>query len=165
MMNLRESFRLSWVSPRGARGLGILSIAMLLCVGVAVAAATTTIRTTNNSTFGRILEGPSGFTLYVFCPGTSTDCTGHRASSWPPLIAHGSVVAARGSRLNARKLRTRKLSDGQRQVTYYGQPLYLYKGDKKPGQVKGESCKVINQANGAWFVISNTGRAVPPSCY
>jgi predicted lipoprotein with Yx(FWY)xxD motif len=141
---------------------------MLLCVGVAAAAATTTIRTTSNGRFGeRILDGPSGFTLYVFCPGTSLVCTGHSSSVYRALIAHGSVVAARGSKLNARKLRTRKLSNGQRQVTYYGQPLYLYKGDRKPGQVNGESrrCRSRQGLIKPWFVIGPSGRAVPPPCY
>jgi predicted lipoprotein with Yx(FWY)xxD motif len=143
----------------------LLSIAILVCVGAAIAATTTTIRTTNNATYGRILEGPSGFTLYVFCPGTSTDCTGHSSSTWPPLIASGKVVAAPGSRIKASKLSTRKLSNGRHQVTYYGQPLYLYKGDRKPGQVNGERCPPISQGNGVWVVVSNTGRPEPPPCY
>lgn len=139
-----------------------MSLVALVGVSAALAASTTTIRSTNNGEYGRILEGPSGYALYVFCPGTSSDCTGHSSSTRPPLVASGKVVAASGSGINASKLGTRKLSNGQLQVTYYGQPLYLYKGDTKPGQVTGED---KNQANGVWLLISNQGRAVPPSVY
>jgi predicted lipoprotein with Yx(FWY)xxD motif len=140
----------------------MMSAVALIGVGVAVASSTTTIRSANNPTLGRILDGPARFTLYVFCPGTSTRCSGHTSSTWPPEIASGRVVAASGSKINSKKLSTRKLANGKHQVTYYGQPLYLFKGDKNPGQTNGEN---KYQANGAWFVISTGGRAVPPPGY
>jgi predicted lipoprotein with Yx(FWY)xxD motif len=140
----------------------LMSAVALIGVTAAVASTTTTIKSTNNATLGRILEGPSGYTLYVFCPGTSTNCTGHTSPTWPPMIAPGRVAAAAGSQIKSSKLSTRKLSNGKHQVTYYGQPLYLYKNDTKPGSTKGEN---QYQANGAWFVISTTGRAVPPPGY
>jgi predicted lipoprotein with Yx(FWY)xxD motif len=133
----------------------IASVLVLAGVTVALGATTTTIRTANDPTYGRILEGPARYTLYVFCATTGTQCAGHGSSTWPPLIAHGQVVAASGSQIKASKLSTRKLGNGQRQVTYYGDPLYLSKDDRKPGQTKGE-CK--QQANGVWLVLSNTGR-------
>ena len=78
------------------------------------------------------------------------------------MIAQGKVVAASGSQLNASKLSTRKLSSGQHQVTYYGHPLYLYKGDKKPGQTNGEGKYA---GSGAWFAINQYGRGVPSGGY
>ncbi len=152
----------TWIRGRAARVSTLVTVIALAGVSAALASSTTTIRSTNNAKYGRILQGPSRFTLYVFCPGTSTRCTGHTSSTWPPLIASGKVVAASGSHINQSKLSTRKLSNGKRQVTYYGQPLYLYKGDRKPGQTNGEN---KYQGNGAWFVISTGGRAIPPSGY
>ncbi len=134
-----------------------------LVVSASASAATNSVmRSANDPSYGRILKAPNGFTVYVFCAGTQTHCAGHRSPAWLPLIAPGRVVAARHSEITARKLRTRKLRDGKRQVTYYGQPLYLYKGDHKRQQANGEAKP---QGNGAWFVISTTGRPVPPPSY
>jgi predicted lipoprotein with Yx(FWY)xxD motif len=139
----------------------LVSVVALVGVSVAVASSTMTIRSTNNAKYGRILQGPARYSLYVFCPGTSTRCTGHSSSTWPPLWATGKPVPASGSQIKASKLGTRTLN-GRKQVTYYGQPLYLYKGDKHPGTTNGEN---KYSGNGAWFLISNTGRAVPPPGY
>jgi predicted lipoprotein with Yx(FWY)xxD motif len=140
----------------------LMSAVALVGAGAAMAGSTTTIRSANNANYGRILEGPAGYTLYVFLQGTSSRGTSHNSPSWPPLIASGRVAAASGSHVNSQKLGTRKLSNGKHQVTYYGQPLYLYKGDSKPGQTKGED-KFSGQ--GAWFVVSTGGRPVQPPGY
>jgi predicted lipoprotein with Yx(FWY)xxD motif len=133
----------------------------LVGVSVAVASGTMSIRSTNNRTYGRILEGPSGYTLYVFLQGTSTRGISHSSSSFPALIATGKPVPAAGSKLNPKKLGTKSLGS-KKQVTYFGQPLYLYKGDKKPGKTNGEN---KFQGNGSWFVIDSSGRAIPPPGY
>ena len=44
-------------------------------------------------------------------------------------------------------LGTLKRSDGKVQVTYGGKPLYLYSGDKKAGDVKGQG------AGGIWHAL------------
>ncbi len=164
-MNTTEravSRKAAWISGRAARVSALVSVLALVGVSAAVAASVTTIGSVNNAKYGRLLVGPSKHSLYVFCPGTSTNCTGHPSAKFPRMIATGRVVAARGSKINKAKLSTRKLSNGQRQVTYYGQPLYHYTGDTKPGQTKGEN---KFQGNGAWFLISNSGRAIPPPGY
>jgi predicted lipoprotein with Yx(FWY)xxD motif len=150
-------------TKRLAAGLLVAGAALVGVSAAFATSSTTTIRSTYKAAFlNRILQGPAGYTLYVFCPGTSTDCTGHSSSTWPPLTASGRVVPASGSQVNSSKLSTRKLSDGKHQVTYYGQPLYLYKGDTKPGTTKGEQ---KYQGNGAWFVIGTDGRALAPQHY
>ena len=142
---------------------GLVACAVVLtAIPAALAAGSTVVRSTNNAKFGRILEGPARYTLYVFCAGTSTRCAGARSSSFRPLIARGRVVPASGSHIKARKLGTRRLSDGKHQVTYYGQPLYLYKGDKRPGRTNGEE---RGNSRGSWFVISTTGRALANGGY
>ena len=154
--------RAAWISGRAARASALISAVALVGAGVAVAASTTTIRSANNATLGRILESPSSHTLYVFVQGTSSTGSAHTQSGWPALTASGRVVAASGSHINAKKLSTRKISGGRHQVTYYGQPLYLSAGDKKPGQTKGEA---KSTSSGTWVVISTSGRPVPPPGY
>lgn len=152
-----------WISRRATRVTALMVALAVIASGAAFAATTTTIRTTNNANLGRILVGPAGYTLYVWCTGTSdTNCPGTRSTRWPAMIASGRVAAASGSQLNSSKLSTRKLSDGKHQVTYYGHPLYLYKGDTKPGQTNGEG---KYSGNGAWFAINKFGHGVPPGVY
>jgi predicted lipoprotein with Yx(FWY)xxD motif len=138
------------------------SLVALTAIPAALAASNVVIRSANNNKFGRILEGPARYTLYVFCGGTSTHCAGAKSSSFPPLIARGRVVPASGARLTRKKLSTRRLPNGQHQVTYYGQPLYLYKGDKRPGKTNGEEKR---NSKGSWFVLSTSGRPLANGGY
>ncbi len=163
-MNTTErapSRRAAWISGSTARASALVSLVALIGAGAALAASTTTIRSANNPTLGRILESSSSHTLYVFVQGTSSTGSAHTQSGWPALTASGKVVAASGSHINAKKLSTKKLS-GKNQVTYYGQPLYLYTGDTKPGQTKGEAKAT---SSGTWVAISTSGRPVPPPGY
>jgi predicted lipoprotein with Yx(FWY)xxD motif len=142
----------------------LVAVAGGLAIASAVAATTTTtVRTNNSPRYGRILASSSGHTLYYWCGGTSTRCTAtHTASRWPPLIARGRLVAAPHSGVNAHKLGSRRLKSGKHQVTYYGQPVYLYKGDRKPCAVNGED---RISGNGSFFVITTSGRPEPTPCY
>ena len=142
----------------------LVFVVALAAIGTALAATTTTtVRSYNSPRYGHVLVGPARYTLYVWCAGTGTVCTStHKASNWPPLTAGGRVVAAAGSGIKSSKLGTRKLSNGQHQVTYYSQPLYLYKGDHKPCQFNGEG---VSSANGTYFVILTSGRPQPTPCY
>lgn len=136
-------------------------------IGASVAqgnATRTVIRTGENQTYGQIVVGPAHYTLYVFCTGSGVMwCKGH-PKSWRfrPLLARGDVVAARGSQINANKLGTKKLPNGQRQVTYYGQPLYRYKHDYEPGQTNGA---YQDQGSGTWAPIRPDGKTFPPMTY
>ena len=47
-------------------------------------------------------------------------------------------------------------TDGTKQVTYGGHPLYYYKGDTAPGQNKGNG---LNAAGGLWHEITTSGSA------
>ncbi len=153
----------AWISRRATRVAALIGALAMIATGAAFAATTTTIRTTNNAKLGRILVGPAGYTLYVWCKGASdTNCPGTSSSSWPAMVATGRVAAASGSQLNSSKLSTRKLSNGKQQVTYYGHPLYLYKGDTKAGTANGEG---KYSGSGAWFAINKYGQGVPSGGY
>ncbi len=124
-------------------------------------AASTVLRSRlNSSVQDRIVVDSSGYTLYTWFHGQGHYGSARYNTNFPPLIAHGRVLAACGSKIDGYKLGTRKLSDGQRQVTYHGQPLYLYDGDHKPGQANGERQQ---QDNGVWFAVRSDGHPAFPT--
>jgi predicted lipoprotein with Yx(FWY)xxD motif len=59
--------------------------------------------------------------------------------------------------VSAARLHTAKRRDGTLGVTYAGHPLYLYAGDTKPGDVKGQG---LHQFGAKWYVLGPSGRKV-----
>src|SRR5918911_1146754 len=92
--------------------------------------------TVRSSSYGPILFDGRGKALYVFTKDTSgkSRCSGACAAAWPPYLVRGRVAAGPGAR--ASLLGTIRRSDGTRQATYAGRPLYFYVGDAKPGEVR-----------------------------
>ena len=113
-----------------------------------------------SSGLGRILVDSQGRTLYLFekDSGTTSACTGACASAWPPVRANGKPTA--GSGANASLLGTTARSDGARQVTYNGHPLYLFVMDKKAGDTNGQG---VTAFGAAWFALSAPGNQVSGS--
>jgi predicted lipoprotein with Yx(FWY)xxD motif len=94
-----------------------------------------------------VLTNTRGYTLYLFVPdpvGKST-CYGTCAAYWPPVT--GTPIAAAGV---TGTLGTIRRTDGGKQVTYDGHPLYTYVGDSSPGQANGNN---INLNGGLWREI------------
>jgi predicted lipoprotein with Yx(FWY)xxD motif len=119
-------------------------------------AAAPTVRV-RPSRFGRILTDGRGFTLYVFTRdgrGPSR-CEGACAVAWPPLIARGAPRAGAGA--SARLLGTTRRSDGTRQVTWGGRPVYLYVGETRAGQIL---CQDVDEYGGTWLLTSPAGRPI-----
>ena len=120
-------------------------------------ATTTTTIALRNSALGPILVDSSGRTLYLFeadRPDMST-CNGDCASVWPPLIVHGTPVAAAG--VNQSLLTTTTRNDGSLEVVYNGHPLYYFVSDKKAGDVTGEG---ISSFGAEWYVLSAVGTKI-----
>jgi predicted lipoprotein with Yx(FWY)xxD motif len=115
-----------------------------------------TIRVANSS-FGRILVDSSGNTLYLFKAdsGTSSACSDGCAIAWPPLRTGGTPAVAGGA--NSALVGTISRSDGTRQVTYHGHPLYTFVKDKKPGDVNGQG---VTAFGAAWFAVSPAGNEI-----
>src|SRR4051812_46226890 len=120
------------------------------------AAAAPTVQA-GRSRFGRVLFDHRGFVLYVFTrdPRGRSVCNGACARAWPPLIVHRRPTAGRGLRQGL--LGTTRRSDGRRQVTYAGRPLYYYVGDTRPRQI---SCQNVAEFGGTWLVQSPSGAPV-----
>ena len=99
----------------------------------------------------QVLTNSAGFTLYWFAPDTSTTskCTGSCATYWPPVKG----PAAAGSGVTG-TLGTITRSDGTKQATYDGHPLYTYAGDTAPGEAKGNG---LNVSGGLWSEMTVSG--------
>jgi predicted lipoprotein with Yx(FWY)xxD motif len=110
-----------------------------------------------NEDLGKILVNSQGRTLYLFQKdsGTTSSCTGACAAAWPPLRTTGQPTV--GTRANASLVGTTTRSDGNPQVTYNGHPLYLYSGDKNPGDTNGQG---LTAFGGGWFALDSAGNQV-----
>jgi hypothetical protein len=62
-----------------------------------------------------------------------------------------------GSGVQASLLGTVTRSDGSKQVTYGGHPLYMFSGDSAAGQVNGEG---ITSFGGTWYALDASGQPV-----
>jgi predicted lipoprotein with Yx(FWY)xxD motif len=111
----------------------------------------------HTSAYGTILFDGRGFVLYVFTRDTRTHsaCAGACAKAWPPFLVRTRPSAAKGA--TAKLLGTIRRSDGTRQVTYAGRPLYYYVGDRVPGQIL---CQDIVEYGGRWLVVRPNGKPV-----
>jgi predicted lipoprotein with Yx(FWY)xxD motif len=121
------------------------------------AATGSTVITTASSSAGTFLTTSSGRAVYLWTmdsAGTSA-CTAACAGTWPPVIANGTVTAA-GS-VKASELGTITRSDGTKQVTYDGHPLYNFSGDSGPGIANGQGSDGFGAK---WWLVAPTGTDV-----
>jgi predicted lipoprotein with Yx(FWY)xxD motif len=109
------------------------------------------------SGLGEILVDSKGRTIYLFKKdgGAKSACSGACASAWPPVRANGKPTVGPGA--NASLVGTTARPDGTPQVTYNGQPLYLYAGDEKPGDTNGQG---LTGFGAPWWVLSPAGNQV-----
>jgi predicted lipoprotein with Yx(FWY)xxD motif len=137
----------------------ISTVGLLAGIATAWASGTTEVKLIK-AHGGRILGQQKGFALYVFCSGAANNCKrGRSEAKWSPMIAYHRPVAGKG--VKQRKLGTKRIN-GKKVVTYYGEPLYRYKGDRRPGQTSGEQ-KLAG--GGAWYVVSQFGQPLPRTGY
>ena len=109
---------------------------------------------------GRVLIDARGRSLYLFEKDKhgKSACYGACAAYWPPVLSTAKPRPGKGVR--ASLLGFTKRTDGKRQVTYAGHPLYTFVGDKRATQTTGEG---LTDFGAAWDVVSATGRAVEPT--
>ena len=115
--------------------------------------------TVSQKTIGnqQVLVDSKGMTLYWFAIDTpsKSNCSGSCATFWPPVT--GPVTAGSGV---TGTLGTIARSDGTKQATYLGHPLYTYVGDKGPGQNKGNG---LNISGGLWWEMTVSGSTPAPA--
>jgi predicted lipoprotein with Yx(FWY)xxD motif len=111
----------------------------------------------NEDELGTILVDSKGRTLYLFRKdaASKSTCFGACASAWPPLRATGKPTVGGGA--DASLVGTSARSDGEQQVTYNGHPLYLYAGDEKAGDTRGQG---LTDFGASWYVLSPAGQQV-----
>ncbi|MDT4934137.1 MAG: hypothetical protein QOK11_2029 [Pseudonocardiales bacterium] len=122
--------------------------------GASSSAATVDVHTGNGASF---LTDSSGRALYLWTPDTKTKsmCSGACATAWPPLTVKAAPTAGTGA--TASDLGTISRSDGTKQVTYAGHPLYYFAGDKAAGQTNGEGS---NGFGAPWYVLAPSGQQI-----
>ena len=142
-------------------GIAIIVALLLVGVGSAIAASGSAARSTTVATapsgLGRILVDGRGRTLYLFEKdrrGMSA-CSGLCTVYWPPLLTSGKALVSKGAKRSL--LASVRRSDGRRQVTYAGHPLYFFSGDAKRGQTNGEG---LTDFGAAWDVVSPAGKGI-----
>lgn len=133
---------------------------IVLALGTAASASgelTIAVLTLHKTALGKVVAtaGRSGRTVYMYTPDAKRvrpHCYTGCAGPWRPLISSYTAAAEGGVR--SWLVGMTFLEDGQSQVTYNNRPLYLYAGDSKPGQVKGEG------RQGLWFAVNVSGNKV-----
>ncbi|MFJ2116599.1 MULTISPECIES: SCO0930 family lipoprotein [unclassified Streptomyces] len=101
---------------------------------------------------GKILTDGEGFTLYRFDSDTASppksNCDGDCAAAWP-VVSPTDVKAAAGT--DAALLGEVTRTDGSKQLTVDGWPMYRYAKDTAAGQTNGQG------VGGKWFAASPEG--------
>lgn len=113
---------------------------------------------------GTLITGANNRTLYVFkADEKSTSkhaklstCNDACAAVWPPVLASSTPAVAGKANASLVGLTTR--SDGTKQVTYNGLPLYYYAADTKAGQATGNHLK---DGFGLWLGMLPSGKLAP----
>jgi predicted lipoprotein with Yx(FWY)xxD motif len=110
-----------------------------------------------STALGKIVTDGQGRTLYQFAKDTTkhSNCTGACATNWPPFTASGNPGAGNG--VSAGAISVVKRSDGAKQVTLDGHPLYYFSGDQSAGQMTGQG---VNEFGGKWFTVAPSGAQV-----
>ena len=99
-----------------------------------------------------VLTTANGLTVYRFAADTTpgkSSCYGSCTAYWPPVT--GSASAASGI---PGTFATITRTDGTKQVTWNGHPLYTYVGDHGPGTASGNN---LNINGGVWKEIVVSG--------
>jgi predicted lipoprotein with Yx(FWY)xxD motif len=117
--------------------------------------------TTEHTQLGTVLAaGPKHLTVYLFLAdtGSTSTCSGACAQVWPPVTTTGAPKAE--GEAAAADLGTTTRSDGTKQVTYKGHPLYWYVSDSQAGETTGQG---VASFGAPWYVMSPSGSEITGS--
>jgi predicted lipoprotein with Yx(FWY)xxD motif len=124
------------------------------------ASAGGTVITTAKSSAGTVLTSGSGKAVYLWTKDTGdmSNCNGACASAWPPVTTTATATAAGSAK--ASDIGTITRSDGTKQVTYDGHPLYYFAGDSGAGMASGQGSDGFGAK---WWLVAPTGSDVTAS--
>ena len=100
----------------------------------------------------------AGFTVYVFDldltnPGQSTCNAGNGCSrNWPQVRPPGVMLTGKFGQIDR--------TDGTKQLTYAGRPLYTFVADGRPGQTSGDG---LVEFGGLWHIARPQATTPGPS--
>ena len=121
-------------------------------------AQSATLKIATDARLGNHLVDGSGRSLYYFAKDVPaggaqaavSNCNADCLPVWP--IFQTDSVVAQG--INATDVGQITRSDGSKQTTYKGFPLYYYVGDATPGDTKGEG------VGGIWYVVHDPAYSI-----
>ncbi len=119
-------------------------------------AASGAVLATSDTALGTVVVNGHGRTVYVFDKdtagsGTSACSSADCLANWHAVTAGSASPAADGV---SGKVATITRSDGTRQVTLDGLPLYTFAADSHAGDVTGEGVK------GLWWAVAPDGAKI-----
>lgn len=113
---------------------------------------------THSGAMGTYLTDGSGKSLYLWDADTKagkSTCSGPCLKFWPPLTTKGTPTASGDAQSSMLATITR--SDGSKQVTYAGHPLYYYSKDTSPGDTNGQGNDDLGPK---WWLVSPDGKSI-----
>jgi predicted lipoprotein with Yx(FWY)xxD motif len=127
---------------------------------VSRAAATGVSISTAKGPSGAYLTGASGRALYLWVADKNgmSACSGGCAQAWPPVISSAKPAASGG--VKSGQLGTTTRSDGSKQVTYDGHPLYYFDDDTAKGMTTGQGS---DEFGAKWWLVAPSGAAITGS--
>ncbi|HWH21526.1 MAG TPA: hypothetical protein VN671_13400 [Solirubrobacterales bacterium] len=90
--------------------------------------------------------------LYQFSRDPVPTCYGSCSHTWIPLLTADRPKATGGAK--PAMLGTIRRRDGGIQVTYDGHPLYLFTGDRRPGEMNGQG---VHSFGAGWHAVEADG--------
>jgi len=125
-----------------------LGLFLLLAFAPLASAQGVTVQVTDHPELGKILTDGQGMTLYLYTRDSEnvSNCYDQCAVNWPPLLVEEGEEPVAGSGLTG-ELGTIERTDGGRQVTYNGMPLYYWIQDSNPGDATGQDVGDV------WYVV------------
>jgi predicted lipoprotein with Yx(FWY)xxD motif len=107
-----------------------------------------------------VLTNGSGRAVYLWVKDTGdmSQCSGACAGAWPAVTTTGTVTGAGAAKPS--DLGTITRSDGTKQVTYDGHPLYYFSGDSGAGTASGQGS---DSFGAKWWLVAPSGGDVTAS--
>ena len=129
----------------------LLTLCLMASVFFAGAQNTAVIKLKSTPTLGNYLTDNEGRTLYFFSNDANgkNNCAGKCATAWPAFSGEAPTQAQLDKGLSERDFGVTTTSDGKKQITYKGWPLYYFspKGVPEPANTTSG-----DGAGNVWYV-------------